>query len=69
MTHTHLGLHELADRLGVSKTRAGQIRATAGFPAPCAELRSGPVWHEADVDRWLAAHAERRPGRPRKATP
>jgi hypothetical protein len=59
------GVAEVAGYLGVQKQRVPQLRVTAGFPAPIAELASGPVWKESSLRRF-AATWERRPGRPRK---
>jgi hypothetical protein len=60
-----LGVAEVAELLGVQKQRVPQLRVTRGFPAPLAELASGPVWKESTLRRF-AATWERRPGRPRK---
>jgi hypothetical protein len=54
---------EIADELGVSRQRVHQLRATAGFPAPLADLRGGAVWDAAAVRRF-AQTWERKPGRP-----
>lgn len=48
-----MGLAEIAIRLGVSKTRARQIAAARGFPAPAARLIMGQVWRASDVERWI----------------
>lgn len=42
---------EIADELGVSRQRVHQLRSTAGFPAPLADLRGGAVWDAAAVRR------------------
>lgn len=55
---------EIADELGVARQRVHQLRATAAFPAPLAELRGGAVWDAAAV-RKFARDWERKPGRPR----
>jgi hypothetical protein len=62
-----VGLAEVAEELGVSRQRAGQlVDENPDFPGPVARLASGPVFTRASVlafgRRW-----ERRPGRPRKA--
>lgn len=52
-----LGLSEVADLLQTSRTTVANWRARRGnFPAPVAELKSGPIWRQADVIEW--AHAE-----------
>lgn len=47
-----LGIHELADLLGVSRQRADQLARQVGFPRPVAELKAGRIWRQADVARW-----------------
>lgn len=59
---------EIAEELGISRQRVHQLRATAGFPAPLADLRGGAVWDAAAV-RKFAQTWERRPGRPRVIAP
>lgn len=54
---------EIADELEVSRQRVHQLRSTAGFPAPLANLRGGAVWDAAAV-RKFAQTWERKPGRP-----
>jgi hypothetical protein len=55
---------EIADELGVRRQRVHQLRHTANFPAPLAELRGGAVWDAAAV-RKFAEGWTRKPGRPR----
>lgn len=55
---------EIADELGISRQRVHQLRDTAAFPAPLADLRGGAVWDAAAV-RKFAQQWERKPGRPR----
>ncbi len=55
---------EIADELGISRQRVHQLRSTAGFPAPLADLRGGAVW-DASAIRNFARAWERKPGRPR----
>jgi predicted DNA-binding transcriptional regulator AlpA len=63
--HGHLGAQELADKLGVSRQRVYALqKAYDDFPAPAAQLRSGPVWHTADVEAWMTARTPRKGGRP-----
>jgi hypothetical protein len=54
---------EIADELGVSRQRVHQLRETAAFPAPLADLRGGAVW-DANAVRKFNELWERRPGRP-----
>jgi hypothetical protein len=61
------GLQEVAAALGVSKQRISELRVRPGFPAPLAQLASGPVWDMAQLSAF-AATWQRRPGRPRTVT-
>lgn len=47
-----VGLHEVAELLGVSRQRADQLARQVGFPKPVAELRGGRVWKRAEIDKW-----------------
>lgn len=58
------GVAELAERLGVSKQRIVTLSKSRGFPAPVANLHSGPVWRLEDVARFESTWT-RRSGRPR----
>jgi hypothetical protein len=60
------GVTEVAALLGVSRQRVAELRMKPGFPAPVAELASGPVWRVSSLNRFLETW-DRRPGRPRKA--
>lgn len=65
-----IGTGEIAELLGVSRQRADQLsRYYDDFPAPRTAGRYR-YWSRADVDRWIAAHPDRRPGpRPRSTEP
>lgn len=54
---------EIGDILGVARQRVHQLRSTAAFPLPLAELRGGAVWDAAAV-RKFAREWTRKPGRP-----
>jgi hypothetical protein len=62
-----VGVTELAEMLGVTRQRASELRTRPGFPAPIADLASGPVWKSSSLRRFVDTW-ERRPGRPRKAS-
>jgi hypothetical protein len=62
----YAGVSEVAELFGVSRQRVAELRSKAGFPAPIAELRAGPVWKVSSLNRFLEEW-ERRPGRPRGA--
>lgn len=47
-----MGLHEIAELLGVSRQRADQLVRQQGFPKPLAELKMGRIWREGDVLKW-----------------
>ncbi len=57
---------EIAEELGVSRQRVHQLRDSAAFPAPLADLRGGAVWDAAAV-RKFDQEWERKPGRPAAA--
>jgi hypothetical protein len=59
-----IGITELADLIGITRQRASALARSAKFPAPAAELASGPVWFEPNVRRFIDEW-DRRPGRPR----
>jgi len=52
MPQNLVGASEVADLLNVSKQTLVNWRAKGDFPEPVAELKSGPVWDQADVLRW-----------------
>jgi prophage regulatory protein len=47
-----LGLHEVAELLGVSRQRADQLARYTGFPKPVAELKAGRIWRRTDIEKW-----------------
>ena len=63
---SHLvGLSEIAQMLGVSRQRVGQlVQDYEDFPSPAAELASGRIWETSALETWEQAHPVRRPGRP-----
>jgi prophage regulatory protein len=48
-----MGAAEIAERLGVSKSRADQIVREKDFPDG-RRLRMGIVWSTRDVEAWIA---------------
>jgi hypothetical protein len=58
---------EIAELLRISRQRVHQLRRTAAFPAPLADLRGGAVWDAAAV-RKFAEEWLRKPGRPAGAS-
>lgn len=60
-----MGVHEIAEMLGVSRQRVDRIVATdASFPSPVAVLAAGRIWKRADVETW--AKKRDAPRKPRK---
>jgi predicted DNA-binding transcriptional regulator AlpA len=51
-----MGIAEIAERLGVTKSRADQLVRQQGFPAPACRLKMGIIWETADVEEWIAKH-------------
>jgi predicted DNA-binding transcriptional regulator AlpA len=50
-----MGVTEIGKMLGVSRQRADQLSQTDGFPKPTAELASGRVWNQEDIEAWAKA--------------
>jgi predicted DNA-binding transcriptional regulator AlpA len=50
-----VGLTEIAERLGVSKSYARELAGRKGFPEPT-RLAMGHVWTTADVEAWIARY-------------
>jgi len=48
-----MGTAEIAERLGISRSRADQITRERDFPLG-RRLRMGVVWSTADVEDWIA---------------
>jgi hypothetical protein len=49
------GTGEMAKILGRSKARISQLKKSAGFPEPIAELQMGPIYLEIDILEYKAA--------------
>jgi hypothetical protein len=63
---TLMGATEVAEYLHVSRQRVLELRQKhADFPAPLEQLKAGPVWDKAEIERFLE-NWDRTPGRPRK---
>jgi len=57
-----VGVHEIAEMLGVSRQRVDRIVATdKSFPRPEAVLAAGRIWRRKDVEAWI--EKRRRPRR------
>jgi hypothetical protein len=57
-----LGSQEVAEALGVSRQRLGQLRARPDFPQPVLQLAATPLWLGSAIDAFLEGW-DRRPGR------
>jgi prophage regulatory protein len=47
-----MGIHEIAEQLGVSRQRVDELSRRADFPLPVQRLRSGRIWRRKDVESW-----------------
>jgi predicted DNA-binding transcriptional regulator AlpA len=47
-----MGTAEIAELLGVTRTRVDQLARQKGFPDPVAVLQAGRIWDRKDVERW-----------------
>jgi predicted DNA-binding transcriptional regulator AlpA len=52
MAQDLVGVHEIAELLGVSRQRVHQLAATPDFPTPVAELAAGDIWKREDIETW-----------------
>jgi prophage regulatory protein len=52
-----VGSREVASLLGISRQRVGQLaRGDPTFPRPVTERWGGPIWYQAGIETWAAAH-------------
>lgn len=49
-----MGISEIAERLGVSKSRVSQLLRAGELPEPKQRLAMGPVWHASVIERWAS---------------
>lgn len=54
---------EVAEMLHVSRQRVSQLRSHSNFPVPLLELRTGPIWSAAAIEKF-GREWTRKPGRP-----
>jgi predicted DNA-binding transcriptional regulator AlpA len=52
LVHHLVGVHEIAQMLGVTRQRVQQLTQQGGFPAPEAVLKAGKVWKRSAVEAW-----------------
>lgn len=49
-----LGTHEIAEMLGVTRSRVNQMaRERGGLPRPLGVLHMGKVWRRSDIEAWM----------------
>jgi chromosome partitioning protein len=48
-----VGVHEVAEMLGITKGAVGARRRRRSFPPPLAELRCGPIWGRWQIEEYL----------------
>lgn len=59
-----MGVHEIAEFLGISKQRVNQLSWNhSSFPDPVAALACGPIWDADAIREFKLVH--RKPGRPK----
>lgn len=59
---------EIAELLGgISRQRVHQLRSLKSFPAPLVELRTGPIWDAAAIEKF-GQEWTRKPGRPSRVS-
>jgi len=58
-----VGIKDVADMLGVSRTRADQLSRRPNFPEPKVRHARVRLWEEADVQAWIEANRRSPDGR------
>jgi predicted DNA-binding transcriptional regulator AlpA len=56
-----VGIKEVADMLGVSRTRADQLSRRPGFPEPKVKHARVRLWEDRDVQAWMKANRRSSP--------
>jgi predicted DNA-binding transcriptional regulator AlpA len=51
-----VGIKEVADMLGVSRTRADQLSRRPGFPEPIVRHARVRLWEDKDIQAWIEAN-------------
>ena len=51
-----VGINEVAEMLGVSRTRADQLSRRPSFPDPKVRHARVRLWEEKDVQAWMEAN-------------
>ena len=55
-----IGLAEVAEIIGVSRSTARVHRVNGSLPPTFTELACGPIWVRQDVEKWQAERTARR---------
>lgn len=55
-----MGLHEFAERYGISKTYARRLSERRDFPEGL-KLHMGQVWDVRDIEAWIRKHPRPKP--------
>ena len=55
-----VGINEVAEMLGVSRTRADQLSRRPSFPEPKVRHARVRLWEEKDVQAWMEANGRSR---------
>ena len=50
-----VGIKDVADMLGVSRTRADQLSRRPGFPEPKVRHARVRLWEDKDIKAWMQA--------------
>jgi prophage regulatory protein len=51
-----VGIKEVADMIGVSRTRADQLSRRPGFPEPVVKHARVRLWEDKDIQAWMKAN-------------
>jgi prophage regulatory protein len=51
-----VGIKEVADMIGVSRTRADQLSRRPGFPEPVVKHARVRLWEDKDIEAWMKAN-------------
>jgi hypothetical protein len=63
-----IGLGDIGRMLGVTRQRARQLAEQYDdFPDPAIDLSGAPGWRIGDIEKWIAKHPQRTPGRPKRS--
>ena len=55
-----VGMHQIKDMLGVSRSYTAQIVNRKGFPDPVGQLGKAQIWLKEDVEAWIKKRDKKR---------